>query len=107
MSYHHREHARRFVHIRIHELNAGYNFSFNRIAIRNQKSRWGSCSKQKNLNFNYRIALLPARLADYIIVHELCHLQELNHSQNFWALVGRAVPNHRELRRQLRTIKLR
>ena len=106
MSHTHREHARAFVHIRIQELNAGYNFSFNRIAIRNQRTRWGSCSKQKNLNFNYRIAWLPTHLADYIIVHELCHLQELNHSPNFWTLVSRAVPNHREVRRELREIKL-
>lgn len=102
----HREYARAFVYTRIGELNTVYNFSFNRVAIRNQKTRWGSCSKQKNLNFNYRIAWLPAHLADYIIVHELCHLQELNHSQNFWALVSRAVPNHRELRRELRAIKI-
>lgn len=103
----HREYARTFVHARIGELNTPYNFSFNRIAIRNQKTRWGSCSKRKNLNFNYRVALLPAHLADYIIVHELCHLQELNHSPNFWALVSRAIPNHRELRRELQRMKLR
>lgn len=106
VSHDHREYARRFVHVRISQLNAVYNFSFNRIAIRNQRTRWGSCSKQKNLNFNYRVALLPPHLADYIIVHELCHLQELNHSPDFWALVSRAVPNHRELRRELRGIKI-
>jgi len=106
MSHPHREYARRFVYIRIGELNAGYNFSFNRIAIRNQKTRWGSCSKQKNLNFNYRVALLPAHLADYIIVHGLCHLQELNHSTNFWALVSRVIPNHQDLRRELRGMKI-
>ena len=76
-----------------------------RVAIRNQRSRWGSCSKQGNLNFNYKIALLPDALADYIVVHELCHLGEFNHSQAFWDLVAVAVPDHRERRAELRQIE--
>lgn len=103
---HYREFARVLAHDRIRELNAGYNFSFNRISIRNQKSRWGSCSKQGNLNFNYRIVLLPAHLVDYIMVHELCHLQELNHSPRFWDLVSRTIPHHRACRRELRGMKV-
>jgi predicted metal-dependent hydrolase len=80
-----------------------YGLSFNRISIKNQKSRWGSCSKKGNLNFNYRIALLPPELADYIIVHELCHLKEFNHSPKFWKLVEMEVSNYRALRNQLKS----
>lgn len=99
-----REHARAFVHDRIKVLNAPYGFQYNKIAIRNSSSRWGSCSTKKNLNFNYKIVLLPPELADYIIVHELCHLQELNHSPNFWALVAGSVPNYVTLRHALRKV---
>lgn len=94
--------AQSFVENRIQYLNALYRFSFNKISIRNQKTRWGSCSKKGNLSFNYTIVLLPQQLADYIIVHELCHLAEFNHSQRFWDLVAQSVPNHREMRKQLR-----
>ncbi len=97
-----RDAARALVMRRLPELNASYGFSYKRITIRNPTSRWGSCSKQGNLNFNYRIALLPLELADYIIVHELCHLKEFNHSKAFWQLVANKVPNHKELRKRLR-----
>lgn len=102
-----REHARAFVHHRLFVLNEIYGFVYNRVAIRNQRTRWGSCSKKGNLNFNYRIASLPFHLADYIIVHELCHLREFNHSQNFWNLVAQVIPDHRERRRELRGIRIR
>lgn len=104
--HHYRESARALAHDRIRKLNAGYDFSYRRISIRNQKSRWGSCSKRGNLNFNYRIALLPPHLADYIIVHELMHLQELNHSPKFWNLVAHVIPNHRECRKELREMRV-
>ncbi|NOY35613.1 MAG: M48 family metallopeptidase [bacterium] len=79
-----------------------YRCSFNRICVKNQRTRWGSCSKKGNLNFNYKIIFLPEILRDYIIVHEICHLKELNHSQKFWTLVAKALPNHSELRKELR-----
>jgi len=97
-----REQARALVHAKIKEINQIYNFSFNKIAIKNHKTRWGSCSKKRNMNFNYKIIFLPERLAVYIVAHELCHLGEFNHSQKFWNLVSRAVPDYKEARVQIR-----
>jgi len=71
------------------------------ITIRAQKRRWGSCSHRGNLSFNYKIALLPPHLAEYIVVHEMCHLREFNHGKRFWELVARACPDHRDRRNQL------
>lgn len=87
---------------RIQFFNTIYNYQFNTITIRNQKTRWGSCSKKGNLNFNYKLILLPQPISDYLIVHELCHLQEFNHSQNFWNLVAMAIPNHKAIRKELK-----
>ena len=81
-----------------------YGVRFGKISIRAQKSRWGSCSHTGNLSFNYRIAALPPELRDYIIVHEICHLLELNHSKKFWAQVARAIPTHKALRKEMRNI---
>lgn len=88
---------------RIEYFNKIYGFKFNRINIKNQKTRWGSCSRKGNLNFNYKIALLPEKLADYIIVHELCHLKEFNHSQKFWNLVAKAIPDYLKMRNELKS----
>lgn len=92
-----------FITQRLQELNQAYGFTYQRVTIKNQATRWGSCSKQGNLNFHYKVALLPTEIADYVLVHELCHLQELNHSKRFWQLVERTLPNYRLLRRALRT----
>lgn len=96
-----KEAARKLVEARLAHFNRFYGFRFGRISIRKQKSRWGSCSKKGNLNFNYKIALLPGHLADYIIVHELCHLKEFNHSRKFWSLVSRAIPEDKKAKREL------
>ena len=90
------------IRSRIEHFNLVYRLSWKRIAIRNQKTRWGSCSKRGNLNFNYKIALLPPHLSDYIIVHELCHLAQMNHSKKFWELVAQTVPDWRDRRREIR-----
>lgn len=98
----HKEAARRFVQQKVNEHNEFYRFPFNKIFIRNTRSRWGSCSSKKNLNFHYKILFLPEPLADYLIVHELCHLEEMNHSNKFWSLVAESIPDHRDRRRELR-----
>ncbi len=95
--------ARTFVARRLEQFNKVYGFTYATISIRNQKSRWGSCSRSGNLSFNYRILFLPDHLADYILVHELCHVRELNHSKRFWDLVALTIPDHRLRRKALRT----
>jgi len=97
-----REQARRFVLQKLKYFNQFYNFKISRVSIKNQSTRWGSCSSLGNLNFNYKIIYIRPALADYLIVHELCHLGELNHSKRFWALVKQAIPNYKKLNRELR-----
>jgi predicted metal-dependent hydrolase len=96
-----KEITRQLVKERLEYFNGFYGFRFNALNIKNQKTRWGSCSRKGNLNFNYKLALLPAHVADYIIVHELCHLSEFNHSRKFWELVARTVPEHKKIRKEL------
>jgi len=90
----HKEAARALVHSRLEFFNRHYNFIYRRVSIRNQRRCWGSCSALRNLNFSYRLLFLPPELCDYIIVHELCHLKELNHSKSFWDLVGETIPDY-------------
>ena len=75
---------------------------FGRISVRKQHSKWGSCSSQGNLSFNCLLLLAPEEVLDYVVVHELCHLREMNHSKRFWALVEELCPDWREARRWLR-----
>lgn len=90
----HKERARSIIHERIAYWKERLNVSPNRIAVKDQRSRWGSCSTKGNLNFNYRLALIPSELVDYVIVHELCHLREFNHSPNFWKLIEEMLPDY-------------
>lgn len=77
--------------------------SFNRITIRNQSTRWGSCSAKGNLNFNCKLMLLDDELIDYVVVHELCHILQMNHSTAFWAEVERVLPDYKARRKALKT----
>ena len=77
--------------------------SYGRVTVRSQKSKWGSCSAQGNLNFNCLLALAPEAVLDYIVVHELCHRKQMNHSPAFWAEVARVLPDYREREAWLKT----
>ena len=94
--------ARQFVEERVGHFSKMYSFEFNRISIRNQRTRWGSCSEKGNLNFNYRILFLPPHISDYLIAHEICHLKELNHSRKFWNLVGEIIPDYSNIKKELK-----
>ncbi len=99
-----RSYARCVIVRRVEELSARHGFVYNRIAIRNQRTRWGSCSSLGNLNFHYGLIFLPIAVRDYVIMHELCHLRHLNHSAAFWALLAQYVPDYKKHRSYLRTI---
>jgi len=75
----------------------------NRVAVRDQKTRWGSCSSKHNLNFNWKLILAPPQALDYVVVHELCHLHEFNHSPRFWALVEAQMPDYEVWKKWLKT----
>lgn len=76
--------------------------NFGRITIRAQKSRWGSCSREGNLNFNCLLMLAPQEVREYVVIHELCHLKEMNHSPRFWAEVAKICPGYAAHRRWLK-----
>lgn len=97
--------AGEIIQQRIEFFNRNYNFYYGRVSVKNQRSCWGSCSWKKNLNFSYKIANLPERLRDYVIVHELCHLKELNHGSRFWKLVERVIPGYKNLRKELKELR--
>lgn len=83
-----------------------HSLKYNRIAIKNHRSKWGSCSSKKNLNFNYKILDLTPELRDYVIVHELCHLQELHHRKSFWDMMEKVIPDAKKLHRESRRLHL-
>lgn len=96
-----REEARRIIDSRVEELAALYGFRYQKISIRNQRTRFGSCSRSGNLSFHYQIAFFTEEERDYVIIHELCHLRHFNHSPDFWREVGIFSPEYKRIRKNL------
>ncbi len=101
----HKELARTLIHERLEFFNQTGRYRYNRVAIRDQRRCWGSCSSKGNLNFSYKLLFLPPCLRDYIIVHELSHLEVLNHSAEFWAIVEKQMPDYQVRMQTLRMIE--
>jgi predicted metal-dependent hydrolase len=91
-----KEIARTYITKRVQFFANKNSFTFNKIFIRSQKTKWGSCSSLSNLSFNYQLIFAPKKVIDYVIVHELCHLRQMNHSKKFWDEVKKALPNYTE-----------
>ena len=90
-----RKQARKIFEERVeyfHTLTGG---EYTSITVRDQKSRWGSCSSKGTLSFNYRLVFAPPAILDYVVVHELCHLTHMNHSKDFWNMVEKVMPDYR------------
>lgn len=96
------EAARKYIPVRAAYFANRMGVSYGKITIREQKTRWGSCSSRGNLNFNWKLMLMPEKVLDYVVVHELAHLKEMNHSAAFWAVVEAELPDYRERRRLLK-----
>ena len=97
-----RAEAAELINERANKLSSQMGTSYNRIGIRGQKTRWGSCSHKKNLSFNWKLVMAPEPVIDYVIIHELIHLKEMNHSKRFWELVAQYCPRWREHKKWLK-----
>jgi predicted metal-dependent hydrolase len=87
---------------RVQKISDRLNFALCKVSIRSQKTRWGSCSTNGNLSFNYNLLRFRKEVVDYVIIHELCHLKEMNHSEKFWKLVEGFCPDYKKLRKELK-----
>ncbi|MCI8463313.1 MAG: M48 family metallopeptidase [Lachnospiraceae bacterium] len=97
-----RDSARAVLESRVayfHQITGG---AYTSVTVRDQKTRWGSCSSRGTLSFNYRLIFAPPGILDYVVVHELCHLTHMNHSKDFWDMVARVMPDYRIRKQWLR-----
>jgi hypothetical protein len=101
-----RKEAKQFLPARVNELAAKYNFNYNKVFIKNIKSRWGSCSKKGNVNFSLHLMILPEELIDYVILHELAHTVEHNHSKNFWEVLDKIYGNAKTVDKKLKNYRI-
>lgn len=97
-----KQQAKELIIPRVHEYADKYGFVFHAIKITSAMTRWGSCTSKKNLNFTYRLVLAPEFVRDYVIVHELCHLRQMNHSKKFWSEVAKIMPDYKLAEKWLR-----
>ncbi|MDA9129240.1 M48 family metallopeptidase [Candidatus Gracilibacteria bacterium] len=94
--------AREYIPERCKELAELHGFQYNKLRITSAMTRWGSCSSKKNLNFSYRLIMAPKSSIDYVIIHELCHLRQMNHSPKFWKEVSDIMPEYKKYEKHLR-----
>ncbi|MCH5280357.1 MAG: M48 family metallopeptidase [Lachnospiraceae bacterium] len=94
--------AKEYIPKRVSYFARMLSVSYGTITIRDQKTRWGSCSSKGNLSFNWRLILAPPQVLDYVVVHELCHRKEMNHSKRFWELVESIIPDYAAHRKWLK-----
>lgn len=96
-----RKEARMIIEQRVQHYSSQISSNYNNIYIKEQKTRWGSCSSKGNLNFNWKVVKKPLEVIDYLVVHEMCHLLYMNHSRQFWQKVESVLPDYRERKRLL------
>lgn len=94
--------ARKYLNFRVERLAGRLGIDYGRIRITSAKKRWGSCSGGSNLNFTYRLIMAPAEVIDYVIIHELMHIRQQNHSKKFWKEVAQAIPDYKKYQRWLK-----
>jgi predicted metal-dependent hydrolase len=97
-----RSRALRELPPRLHALAGHHGLAVSRVSVRNQRSRWGSCSASGHISLNWRLILMPEAVCEYVLIHELMHLRRLDHSPQFWRLVAHACPAYQDARRWLR-----
>jgi predicted metal-dependent hydrolase len=97
-----RDRARRELPARLLEIAARHGLAVSRVSIRNQRWRWGSCSRNGHICLNWRLVTMPEHVRDYVLIHELMHLARMDHSPKFWKLVEKACPGYQDARRWLR-----
>jgi predicted metal-dependent hydrolase len=90
-----RNEAKKYIDHRVRDMSVRYGFHYNKIFIRSQKTRWGSCSKRKNLSFNWKLIKSPLFVIDYLILHELVHTEFMNHSKQYWQKVHSLCPEYK------------
>lgn len=98
-------HAKETLPERLDLFANTYSFNFENSVVKDIKTRWGSCSSKNNINLSMYLVQLPIKLIDYVLVHELCHTREMNHSKEFWAQVETIIPDYKTSKRELRNIK--
>ena len=96
--------AKKIIPIKVAYFADKMGVSYGRISIRHQRTRWGSCSREGNLNFNALLMLMPNELVDYVVVHELAHRKELNHSKRFYGVVESFLPDYKNREAQLKEV---
>lgn len=100
----HKSAAEVLVQKKLYRWSKNLNYAFDGFSVKKHKSRWGSCSSNNKLSFNYKILFLPDDLQDYVIVHELCHTKRKDHSKFFWAIVAKSLPDYARLRIKIRSL---